>query len=161
MTPLGEKMFAQKTATDSTEIKLGVGVFVQDRDGRVLIEKRSDCEMWGLLGGRVDSGESLREAVIREIKEESGLDVVVEELVGIYSGPEERIVTYLDNGDVRHLVDIVLTARIVGSTELKLSSESVELRFFSLGELKVLDNIIPPARIPIVHYLEGKRGVFL
>ncbi len=54
-------------------------------DGKILLTKRDDFEVWCLPGGGVEDGESLAEAAIREAKEETGLDVELTRLVGVYS----------------------------------------------------------------------------
>ena len=56
-------------------------------DGKVLLIKREDFEVWALPGGTVESGETTAQAAIREVKEETGLDVELSRLVGIYSSP--------------------------------------------------------------------------
>ncbi len=90
----------------------------------------------------------------REVKEETNLDILITGLVGIYSDPSAgRIATYSDNGDVRHLVDIVFTAEI-GSGELSISSESLELKFFKSGSLP--QDVVPPAIQPLEDYVAGK-----
>lgn len=103
-------------------VKLGVAVLIEDAAGALLLELRRDCRLWGLPGGRVEAGESIEAAALREAKEETNLKVRLTELQGVYSRPEERIVTYPDNGDVRHLVDIAIKAR-VESGRLALSGE--------------------------------------
>lgn len=65
---------------------LGVTVAVI-RDGQVLVTKRADFPMWCLPGGGVDAGESVAQAAVREVREETGLRVVLTRLVGIYSRP--------------------------------------------------------------------------
>jgi 8-oxo-dGTP pyrophosphatase MutT (NUDIX family) len=119
-----------------------------------LLEKRSDCGLWGLPGGRIDAGESAIEAAVREVLEETGLQVRVTGLVGVYSEPATRIVVHPDN--VVQLVDIILSAEIVGG-ELKVSAESEELRFFDPKDPP--DNIVPPAMLPLADVANGVRGV--
>ena len=112
--------------------------------------------MWGLLGGKIDPGESVEQAAHREVMEESGLKIEIKRFIGVYSEPENRIVTYLDNGDVVHLVDVVLEAVIRGGS-LRISPESIELGFFYPDELPL--DIVPPAMRPIHDYLNGRACV--
>ena len=146
----------RRVADADTRVRVGVGVVVRDENGRVLLERRSDCGWWGLPGGRIEPGESAIEAAIREMKEETGLTIRVTRLLGVYSEPSERIVTYLDNGDVVQLVDIVLEAAVVSGT-LTCSSESLELQFFQLEHLP--SEIVPPVRVPLEDAAAGRVGV--
>lgn len=151
-------MFALHKATAKSEIKLGVGVFVLNDSGQILLEKRSDCGLWGLLGGKIEPGESVADAAVREVKEESGLDIRITRLLGIYSEPADRIVVYPDNFDERHLIDIVLEAVISGGS-LTISEESLELRFFERMELPKDLALAPPAREAIRDYGKNKFPV--
>ena len=149
----------QVTDPHITHVKVGVGVVVVDERGRILLEKRSDNGMWGLPGGGIEPGESVYETALREVKEETGLDIQVTGLVGVYSEPwEGRIVTYPDNGDVRHLVDIMLIAEMI-SGEMVISSESLDFRFFNPDSFPT--ELVPPAKKPLRHFAAGKRcGVY-
>lgn len=100
-------------------------------------------------GGAVEPGESVAQAARREVWEESGLDVEITGIVGVYSEPDARIVVYPDNGDERHLVDVALEAFIC-SGSLRCSHESLELGFFGPDDLP--GNIVPPARQPLKDY---------
>jgi len=153
--PIAERMYAKKAADANTRVRVGVGVIVLDSRGWILLEKRSDCGMWGLPGGRIEPGESVTEAAVREVKEETGLNVEITRLLGVYSEPESHIVTFLDNGDVVHLVDILLEAKI-RSGELSISSESEALHFFNPTALP--SDIVPPALAPLQDFLQGKTG---
>lgn len=138
-----------------TVVRAGVGVIVPDAEGRVLLERRSDCGRWGLIGGRIDPGETIEQTVRRETLEETGLTVEPVRLLGIYSDPRERVVTYPDN--VVQLIDIVLVVRIVSGT-LRISPESEDLRFFAAGSLPT--DVVPPARRPLEDFFAGRTGVF-
>jgi ADP-ribose pyrophosphatase YjhB (NUDIX family) len=65
---------------------LGTAVAVL-HEGRVLLTRREDADMWCLPGGAVDDGESIARAAEREVREETGLIVRVTRLVGLYSRP--------------------------------------------------------------------------
>jgi len=104
---------------------LGVNVAII-REGKVLLTKRRDFEVWCLPGGEVDAGESLVQAALREAHEEVGYTVQLERLVGIHSRPQ-----WLSVGG--HIV--VFAARItVGELNIQ-ADEVLEARFFSADEL--------------------------
>ena len=96
------------------------------------------------------------EAAVREVKEETGLTITITRLLGVYSEPTDRIVTFPDN--VVHLVDIVLEATVV-SGELSCSSESETLQFFNPSALPAESYIVPPARLPLRNVIGKLTGV--
>ena len=143
------------TNASLTYVKVGVGVIVIDGKGRILLERRSDNGMWGLPGGGIETGESVCETALREVQEETGLKIEITGLVGVYSEPwAGRIVTYPDNGDLRHLIDIVLTAEI-RSGEMSISTESLDLRFFSPDLFPT--ELVPPAKKPLRDFVTDQR----
>ena len=97
---------------------------IQDR--KVLLTKRRDFEVWCLPGGEVDAGETLAQAAIREAREEVGLTVQLERLVGIHSRPQ-----WLSRGS--HVV--VFAAKIIEGLLTIQPQEVLEARFFSKDEL--------------------------
>lgn len=153
MNERARRMFEKRIVVPGTFTKAGVGVIIQDRAGRILLEKRKDCGMWGLPGGKIEPGETIEQAAMRESKEETGLDTQITALIGVYSDPGTRIVTYLDNGDVAHLIDIILAAKITGGS-LSVSEESEDLQFFLTSNLP--DDLIPPVVMPLADYIAGK-----
>jgi ADP-ribose pyrophosphatase YjhB (NUDIX family) len=73
----------------NASFSIGAFAIIFDDHGRALLCHRRDMDVWNLPGGRVESGELPTEAVVREVKEETGLDVVIERLVGVYGKVEE------------------------------------------------------------------------
>lgn len=138
----------------NTKVRVGVAIVIRDEQGRILLERRSDCGLWGLPGGRIEPGESISEAVIREAREETGLEVNVIRLMGVYSEAKDRIVSYPD-GSVQ-LIDIMLEARVLSGC-LLLSEESLELKFFAPNDLPT--DIVPPAKLPIQDAARGNLGI--
>lgn len=72
-----------------------VGLAVVERDGRLVLIRRREPPLagyWAPPGGYVELGESVPEAVVREVREECGLEVALEELAGVFSHPEVSVV---------------------------------------------------------------------
>ena len=59
---------------------MAAGVIIQNKAGEILLQKRSDSNKWGIPGGMLDYGESAEEAAIREVHEETGVDVAIIEI---------------------------------------------------------------------------------
>ena len=138
---------------------IGVGVLALiERDGALLMEKRSDCGRWGFVGGAVEVEESLEDALRRETLEESGLIVVGEELFAVFPGPS-RLVRYPD-GNVVRLMTFVYRAEVENFGTLRRSEESEELRFFRPEELDGLD-VIETSRPILAAYLDPPSQLFL
>ena len=107
---------------------------VFDDAGRILLQHRTDFDMWGLPGGSVETGETLAESVVREVKEESGLDVEVVRLIGAYSAPDDTTTRYPD-GNVVHYVSLTFECRVTGGELRPQRGESKAVRFFHPGQL--------------------------
>lgn len=105
----------------------GTGAIVLSDEGHVLLMLRSDTEEWGLPGGFMDLGETVRQSLRRELREELGLESSAEELVGIYAGPEFE--TTHQSGERTSSVTVLFVVR-EHSGAPRNSSESREVRFF-------------------------------
>ncbi len=125
---------------------------VTNEKGKILLHRRSDNQLWALPGGTMEIGESIGQTVMREVEEETGLQVEPEHIVGIYSNPK-HVVEFAD-GEVRQEFSICFTCRIVGG-ELRTSKESSELAFFTPREIEHL-SMHESIRMRIKHYLEHK-----
>jgi ADP-ribose pyrophosphatase YjhB (NUDIX family) len=119
-------------APTANSLVVGSSAVVVDGGGRVLLQRRSDSGNWALPGGTMDIGETLAQSAIREVKEETGFDVQIERIVGIYSDPG-HVFAY-DDGEVRQEFSICLACTITGG-ELRVSSESTAVEFFRFGDL--------------------------
>ncbi|MFE6909471.1 NUDIX domain-containing protein [Streptomyces erythrochromogenes] len=130
---------------------------VTDDQGRILLQRRRDNGLWALPGGGMGLGESLPGAAVREVKEETGLDVEITGLVGTYTDPR-HIIEYSD-GEVRRQFNVCFTARVVGGAPA-LSDESTELRFVAPGELDALP-VHHTQRLRLRHFLERRDVPYL
>ncbi|MFN8544177.1 MAG: NUDIX domain-containing protein [Candidatus Binatia bacterium] len=99
-------------------------------DAGVLLQRRDDNGLWGLPGGAVEPGESLRVAVVREVREETGLVVEPVRVIGVYSAPENHQVMTYPDGNVIHYISTALECVIVGG-EIVCGAESLELGWFA------------------------------
>jgi 8-oxo-dGTP diphosphatase len=111
--------------------RIGVYALIFDDEGRILLGHRRDIDWWNLPGGGMEAGETVDEAVCREVREETGLEVKVERLVGVYSKPQKQ--------------EVVLTflCRATGGT-LQPTEETHENRYFLPGDLP--GNTLPKHR---------------
>ena len=105
----------------SAQFRIGVYAVIL-HDGRVLLALRDNIDWWNLPGGGMESGETVDEAVRREVYEETGLEVAVERLIGVYSKPQKQEVVLL------------FRCAITGGT-LMATEESRECRFFAPDDL--------------------------
>lgn len=110
--------------------------------GKLLLEKRRDCDIWGLVGGGVKKTESPLQAIAREIHEELGLRVPLEKFrkLGVYGEPG-RIAAYQD-GSIWRMVVVVYALELEEEPEMVISAESRDLRFFSKEELKDIEIVV-------------------
>lgn len=144
-------------APEPNSMVVAASAVVTDSEGRILLQRRRDNDLWALPGGGMDLGDSLPGTAVREVKEETGLDVEITGLVGTYTDPR-HIIEYSD-GEVRRQFNVCFTARITGG-ELALSDESTELRFVAPAHLDALP-IHHTQRLRLQHFLEHRSAPYL
>lgn len=142
-------------APAANSLVVGSSAIVVNSENRILLQRRSDSGNWALPGGVMDVGESFVQSAIREVKEETGFDVEIERIVGIYSDPEH--VFRYDDGEVRQEFSICLACIIKGGS-VQVSAESTAVQFFTFvaaADLEMHESI----RIRIKDYLDDKPPV--
>lgn len=143
-------------APKPTSRKTSASVFVRDDAGRLLMLRRVDNDLWTIPTGGVKKGETVGQAGIRECREETGLEVELTGLVGVFSTPD-HVIVYM-HGDrvdeVRQPINICLRARVTGGTIQPEPSEAADVRWVEPVEL---DNypIHPALMERIRHGLTG------
>ena len=118
------------------ELRIGCSAILFDKARqKVLLTRRLDNGLWCLPGGHMEAGESVEECCVREVFEETGLQVCVKRLTGVYSNPDQLVV-YPD-GNQAHFVVMNFEVEIVQG-ELGLSNETSEAGYFSLAEIATM-----------------------
>ena len=130
-------------------LQCGASVILVAPDGRILLQLRRDCDMWGYHGGSVELDERVEAAAERELYEETGLRAVSLELFGVFSGPEMHFV--YPNGDEVSNVDTVFVCRSYTGVVKMQESEVSSLQFFAPDEIP--ENIFLPNRPALRKYL--------
>ncbi|TFE02338.1 NUDIX hydrolase [Jeotgalibacillus salarius] len=115
-----------------TLMTVGCGALIEDQEGRILLQKRTDHSLWGIPGGIMEVGETFEETARREVLEETNLKLDDLKLFGVYSGSSGF--SEYENGDK------VFSVQIIFSTtghqgQLKQNNESHEVRFFHRDEV--------------------------
>jgi 8-oxo-dGTP diphosphatase len=107
---------------------IGVFAVIFDKENRILFCHRTDHDIWNLPGGCLEHGEAPWEGVVREVKEETGLDVEVKRLTGVYSKPKEN--------------DIVLqfVCNVIGG-KITLNDEADKIKYYNFADIPA--NTIP------------------
>jgi 8-oxo-dGTP diphosphatase len=127
--------------------KLAVGTIIRMPDGRIVLTRRAiepGHGLWVFPGGYVDRGEEVRTAALREAREEAGIEVSLDGLVGIYSYPGTTAVI------------IVYSATWTAGT-LVVDGESSEIRAFDSADLPWDAMAFPSTRDSLRDYLAGRR----
>lgn len=130
---------------------------VTNERGEILMQRRTDNNLWALPGGTMDFGETIADTAIREVREETGLDVEIERIVGIYSDP--RHVIEHSDGEVRQQFNICFAARLVGGT-LRGSDESTDVRWIPSDNLDEFD-IHLTTQLRLQHFLEYRSKPYI
>jgi ADP-ribose pyrophosphatase YjhB (NUDIX family) len=115
--------------------KIAVNVLVFNEKGEVLLALRRDNGLWCIPGGHMDLGETLAQACLRELYEETGLKADLLHLVGVYSNPKDSL--HIAQGPEWHTVRVSFLCKIVGG-EIRPSEETSEIRYFDVGRLPPL-----------------------
>jgi 8-oxo-dGTP pyrophosphatase MutT (NUDIX family) len=106
---------------------------IRDEEGRVLVLRRAgEGALWSVPGGSMVPGERLDEAVVREVREETGLEVVPVALIGVYSAPEYAFA--YPNGDIVQPVTAFFECLVVGGTLAPDMEEVVEACWVGSGD---------------------------
>lgn len=136
-------------------LQVGASVIVEDKEGRILLQLRSDNHCWGYAGGSVELDEDVEEAAKRELFEETGLVAKELTLFGVFSGKDTHYV--YPNGDEVSNVDIVYICKDYSGDLLCQEGEVDALKFFPIDQIP--DNIYKPIEKQLRQYIASKRDL--
>ena len=126
---------------------------LENSDGKILLHKRSDFNIWAFPGGGAEEGESAEDCIVREVFEETGLKIKSFEAIGFASNPKYETVTY-PNGDITQNYCLILYATEWNNMPKNFDAETTELQFFDLSDLPEMPE---NERRTVEKYFEWKK----
>ena len=132
--------------SSSPIFRIGVFALIFNQEQQILLGHRRDIDWWNLPGGGMEAGETVDEAICREVFEETGLEVKVTQLVGVYSKPQKQ--------------EVVLTflCDVIGGS-LQPTEETRESRYFAPNALP--ENTLPKHRQRIQDALLNQQSAII
>jgi 8-oxo-dGTP diphosphatase len=119
---------------NKNEILPAVAAIIFNEQGEILLQRRKDVDQWCILSGHVEFGETITDAVLREIREETGATAAIVRFIGLYSSPSSQ--TYHYGERTVQYVTAYFEARFTETVDLHFSNnETSELQFFALEEI--------------------------
>lgn len=122
-----------KVGDDLIFLNFAGGIVYNERN-EILLQKRGDRNEWGFPGGAMELGESLEETAKREILEETGVNVAVEYLIGVYS----KYFGEFPNGDTAQTITHFFQCEPIDGELIADGSETLDLKFFSIDKVPKL-----------------------
>lgn len=113
-----------------------VAAVIRDQEKKILLVKSADSNVWGIPAGAIDLGETPEEAVVREVFEETGLQIINEKIIGVFGGKKFRY-TYANGDEVEYLT-VVFECRITGGKLKNQDGEISEIKYFNIEEMPSL-----------------------
>ena len=112
----------------------GCRVILINKNQEILLQKRSDFKIWGLPAGSPEIRDSISDCIKREVKEETGLDLLSFSIFGFASNPASEIITY-PNGDKIHNYSLMVYSNHYSGQQIKENDETLELKWYSVDSL--------------------------
>lgn len=157
--PIRRVHFHDPDAPSATVVVPSAFVAVRNGRGQLLLVRRADSGMWELPGGRVNVGEDGMQAAVRETVEESGVQVRITGLVGLFTDPG-HIVESPAGDETRQQFVVCYRAWALHGRPQPDEQETTEAAWFELGDVATLPTE-PWTRLYIRHALSGVDGPHL
>lgn len=150
--------YPNPSTVEIDKLRVAVSALVWDDEGQILLQQRSDNGYWGLPGGGVEAGESIREAVAREVWEETGYTIELTRIIGVYSDPQKHQIVQYPNGDVVHYVTVAFEARLTGGSPT-LCDETTDIKWYAPDALP--EPFVPAHRLRLQDALRRQEAAFI
>src|SRR5690606_13818773 len=118
----------------NTHILPAVAAIIFDRQGQVLLQKRKDVQQWGIISGHVEFGETVEEAMLREVEEETNVKGEIIRFIGVYSSPASQTYHYEDTTVQYVTAYFEIRLKTLPSAVFS-NDETSALRFFPVDNL--------------------------
>jgi 8-oxo-dGTP diphosphatase len=118
------------------QILPAVAAAIFNEKGEILLQKRKDVNQWCIISGHVEFGETIEQAVLREIEEETNSTADIIRFIGIYSSPSSQTYTYNDR-KVQYVTSYFEAKLTTDIAKGFSNNETQELKFFSTDQLPV------------------------
>lgn len=116
------------------QILPAIAVIIFNDKGEILLQRRTDTNLWCIICGHVEYGETVANAVLREIKEETGCSAEIKHLIGIYSVPLSQSYHYADRNV--HYITSYFEAALTSKIDLGFTNEETAgLKYFPADQL--------------------------
>lgn len=148
--PRRRQFYRDAAAPRPHDVLAAAFAVVRDGAGRVLLVRRADDGNWELPGGRIDVGESASAAAVREVAEESGVEVKITDVAGVYSDPS-HVLAYAD-GRVHQQLAVCFRAWPLGGAPRPDGRETVGAAWFEPADTAGLP-MHPSVRLRLEHAL--------
>lgn len=128
---------------NQNEILPAVSAIIFNHKREILMQRRKDTQKWCIISGHVEFGETVEEAIVREVKEEINVDSEVVRLIGVYSSPDYATYHY-GQRTVQYVVTYFEVKLKEPVQQGLTNDESEEVAYFSLDKLPSPMDLINP-----------------
>lgn len=139
------------------QVRAGVAAVVLDEAGRVLLMRRADNGLWGLPSGHIEPGETVADAAVREVFEETRLHVQISRLVGLYSDPALQLIVYPE-GRICQFITASFVCTVTGGELRADRVEALATEFFPTDQLPIELMRMHPRWL--TEALQGRTGAY-
>lgn len=129
--------YLREMVEDKMVILNSTAVVLVNANNQILLQKRSDNKMWGLPGGILEMDETIQEGAIREVKEETNLDVELTKFIGVFINP----LMVWNNTDKAKVIAFAFLGEVVGGSLKVNDNETLEFKYFDYENLPVIHSI--------------------